>query len=127
VTATPSPAPTVTVTQTPAPAPTVTVTVPGPTVTATPTGLTLDTTALPDGKADVNYSAKLSASGGALPYQWQVNSGFLPLGLRLDRQTGVVSGKPLLPCTYQVTIIVSDSSVPARESLTEQYTIKVAR
>jgi hypothetical protein len=96
-------------------------------VTATPTGLALDTKALPDGKADVNYSAKLPASGGTLPYQWQVNRGFLPPGLRLDRQTGVLSGKPLLPGTYQVTIIVTDSSVPARESLTEQYTITIAR
>ena len=127
VTATPAPAPTVTVTQTPAPAPTVTVTVPGPTVTATPTGLALDTTALPEGTVDRNYSAELSASGGTLPYQWRVNRGLLPPGLRLDRQTGVLSGRPLRPGTYQVTIIVTDSSVPARESLTEQYTIKIAR
>ena len=121
----PGPTVTATVTATPAPAPTVTV--PGPTVTATPTGLALHTSALPDGKTDVNYSAKLSASGGTLPYQWQVNRGYLPPGLRLDRQTGVLSGKPQRPGTYQVTIIVTDSSVPARESLTEQYTIKIAR
>ena len=127
MTATPAPAPTVTVTQTPAPAPTVTVTVPGPTVTATPTGLALDTTTLPNGTAGVRYSATLSASGGTLPYQWQVTRGFLPLGLSLDRQTGVLSGRPLLPGTYQVTITVTDFSVPARESLSEQYTIKIAR
>jgi Putative Ig domain len=127
VTATPAPAPTVTVTQTPAPAPTVTVTVPGPTVTATPTGLALDTTALPNGTVGVRYSATLSVSGGTLPYQWQVTRGFLPLGLSIDRQTGVLSGRPLLPGTYQVTITVTDSSVPARESLSERYTIKIAR
>ncbi len=56
-----------------------------------------------------------------------MNRGFLPPGLRLDRQTGVLSGKPLRPGTYQVTIIVTDSSVPARERLTRQYTIKIAR
>ena len=127
VTATPAPAPTVTVTQTPAPAPTVTVTVPGPTVTVTPTRLALKTIALPAGKAGVNYSANLSASGGTLPYQWRVNGGSLPQGLRLDEQTGVLSGRPLRPGTYQVTILVTDSSVPARESVTARYTIKIAR
>jgi len=110
---------------TPAPAPTVTVT-----VTATPTvapGFTLNTKALPAGDIRVPYSATLTASGGTGPYTWQVIDGYLPSGLRLDRQTGVLSGRPKEPGTYRVTIVVTDSSAPAKESLSEQYTIKITR
>jgi hypothetical protein len=122
VTATPAPAPTVTVTQTPAPAPTVTVT-----VTPAATGLALNTTALPSGTAGVPYSAALSASGGTPPYTWRAARMCLPPGLRLDPLTGVLSGRPELPGTYHVTITVTDSAAPARESLSEQYTIEIAR
>jgi hypothetical protein len=118
-----APGPTVTVTQTPAPAPTVTVT-----ATPTPTpGLTLNTTSLPSGDAGASYLATLSASGGTQPYTWQVTHGSLPSGLRLNGGTGVLSGRPWTPGTYHVTITATDSTVPARESLSEQYTIKITR
>jgi hypothetical protein len=120
VTETPAPAPTVTVTETPAPAPTVTVTV-------TPPVMTLLTTSLPTGKVGVPYSTTLQASGGTTPYLWLVTGGFLPPGLRLDPKTGVLSGRPLKPCSFKVGITVTDSSGPARESLTEQYTITITR
>lgn len=120
--ATPAPAPTVTetVTATPSPAPTVT-------VTATPAGLALLTTALPAGKVGVPYSGQLSASGGTPPYTWLVTGGFLPPGLRLDRTTGLLSGGPWLPGSYPVEITVTDSAAPARASLSERYTITIAR
>jgi len=120
VTATPAPAPTVTVTATPSPAPTVTVTV-------TPPVMTLLTTALPAGRVGVPYLATLSATGGTTPYTWLVTDGALPPGLRLDGRTGVISGRPLRACSSRVTISVTDSSRPARESLSEQYTIAIAR
>jgi len=132
VTATPAPAPTVTVTATPAPAPTVTVTAtpsPAPTVTVTvtPPVMTLLTTALPAGRTGAPYLATLSATGGTTPYTWLVTDGALPPGLRLDGRTGVISGRPLRACSSRVTISVTDSSRPARESLSEQYTIAIAR
>jgi len=120
VTATPAPAPTVTVTATPAPAPTVT-------VTATAPGLALLTTALPAGKAGASYSATLSASGGTPPYTWRVSHGDLPPGLRLNQETGLISGRPTRPGKYEFTITVTDSAAPARESLSEQYAITIAR
>jgi hypothetical protein len=85
------------------------------------------TTALPAGKAGVPYSATLSASGGTTPYTWLVTGGDLPFGLRLDPRTGVISGRPLRTCSFRLTISVTDSSGPARESLSEQYTITIAR
>jgi hypothetical protein len=115
-----TPAPTVTVTETPAPAPTVTVTV-------TPPVMTLLTTSLPAGKVGVPYSATLAASGGTTPYTWRVTGGDLPPGLRLDPKTGVLSGRPLRTCSFRVTITVTDSAKPARESLSEQYTITITR
>jgi len=125
VTQTPAPAPTVTVTATPIPAPTVTVT-----VTATPTtppGLTLLTMTLPNGTARVGYTAQLSASGGTPPYQWNVTGGALPAGLVLDQKTGLLHGRPVAPGTYRVDITVTDSAAPARASLTERYTITIAK
>jgi hypothetical protein len=134
VTQTPAPGPTVTVTATPAPAPTVTQTVtatpaPAPTVTVTATapGFTLLTTTLPDGTAGAAYSAQLSASGGTPPYTWRASDDDLPPGLRLNRTTGLISGRPTRPGKYEVEITVTDSASPARESLSEHYTITIAR
>jgi hypothetical protein len=50
-----------------------------------------------------------------------------PGGLRLDGKTGVISGKPLARGTFKITISVTDSAAPARESLTEQYSITIAK
>jgi Putative Ig domain len=91
-----------------------------------PAGLALATTALPAGKAGTWYSATLAATGGTRPYSWHVSCA-LPPGLRLDQRTGVISGRPLVAGTRKVTISVTDSATPARETLTEQYTITIAR
>ena len=132
VTETPGPAPTETVTATPAPTVTQTVTAtpaPAPTVTVTATtpGFALLTTALPNGTARAPYSATLLVSGGTPPYTWRVCNGDLPPGLRLNAATGVISGRPTRPGKYQFTITVTDSAAPARESLSERFTIAVAR
>jgi hypothetical protein len=92
-----------------------------------PAGLALATTALPAGTVGTWYSATLSATGGTTPYTWRVTGCALPPGLRLDKSTGVISGRPLVHGTRNVTITVTDSAAPARESLTEQYTITIAR
>ncbi|HEY6786565.1 MAG TPA: Ig domain-containing protein [Trebonia sp.] len=92
-----------------------------------PVGLTLATTALPAGTVGTLYSATLSATGGTQPYTWHVTGGALPPGLRLDKSTGVISGRPLVHGTRKVTITVTDSATPARESLTELYTITIAK
>ncbi len=92
-----------------------------------PAGMTLGTTSLPAGKAGVPYSAALSATGGTQPYTWLADDRALPDGLRLNGKTGVISGKPREHGTFQVTISVTDSAAPARESLTERYSITIAR
>jgi hypothetical protein len=90
-------------------------------------GMTLVTTSLPAGKAGVPYTATLTATGGTAPYTWQVTGGSLPRGLRLDPRTGVISGRTRDRGTRKVTLTVTDSAAPARESLTEQYTLTITR
>jgi hypothetical protein len=64
-------------------------------VTAPPaSGPTIGATVLSPGTVGINYSAHLSASGGQPPYQWSLVSGGLPLGIKLDPSSGVLSGIP---------------------------------
>jgi hypothetical protein len=42
------------------------------------------------------------------PYTWSVYSGSLPTGLSLNSSTGVISGTPTTPNTYNFTIQVTD-------------------
>lgn len=93
----------------------------------TPAGMTLATTALPAGTAGTAYTATLSATGGTTPYTWSVTAGSLPQGLRLNKATGVISGKPKHAGTAKFTITVTDSGTPVRESLSAQFTITIAK
>ena len=54
----------------------------------------------------------LGAKGGLPPYSWQLISGKLPLGLKLDPAAGTIAGAPQDPGVYHVTVGVQDSSVP---------------
>jgi uncharacterized repeat protein (TIGR03803 family) len=74
--------------------------------------LSITTASLPSGKVDVSYSATLTATGGLPPYTWGIISGNLPTGLTLNAGTGVISGKPKTPGTFNFTVQVSDSQSP---------------
>lgn len=56
--------------------------------------LTLLTEELPDGFVGRPYEEKLEARGGDPPYSWNIVSGHLPDGLKLDKKTGLISGTP---------------------------------
>jgi hypothetical protein len=76
----------------------------------------ISTTSLPNGSAQVAYSATLQATGGRTPYSWSIISGTLPAGLSLAAATGVISGTPtitesvLVTLTVQVTDSVSQTA-----------------
>lgn len=55
---------------------------------------------------------ELHAKGGLPPYSWQLISGKLPLGLKLDPAAGTIAGAPQDPGVYHVTVGVQDSDVP---------------
>ncbi len=81
-------------------------------------GFTLATSALPDAYLGGEYAAPLAASGGTAPYTWVLASGALPSGVRLGAE-GRLSGTPVAPGTFTVTLSVHDASgLSARRDLT---------
>jgi hypothetical protein len=82
------------------------------------------TSTLPNGVAGSAYPpTTLQAFGGTLPYAWSQMGG-LPPGLSLHPTTGVISGTPTTSGIYNFTIVVADSSVPAR-SAARAFTITI--
>jgi len=65
-------------------------------VSYTMTGLYITTNSLLPGAVNAQYSAPLAAEGGNPPYTWKLAKGSakLPKGLKLNKQTGVISGTP---------------------------------
>ena len=57
----------------------------------TTVGLTVTTPTLPSAQVSLEYSATLTAAGGAGPYRWAVTAGSLPQGLALS-SAGLLSG-----------------------------------
>src|SRR6476619_4890559 len=74
----------------------------------TPSGLAITTTSLPEGEINQPYSASLSGSGGALPYNWSV-SPTLPANLSLDPATGAITGTATTAATTTHTFTLRDS------------------
>jgi large repetitive protein len=69
-----------------------------------------------------SYRATVRASGSVQPVRFAVRSGHLPIGVRLNTTTGVLSGKPHKPGVYRVTIEVRDS---LRRTATRIYGLTV--
>ncbi len=62
----------------------------------------ITTTSLADGTVNTVYSATLEASGN--PTSWEITDGFLPDGLTLAKNTGVISGNPTTSGTSTFTV-----------------------
>jgi photosystem II stability/assembly factor-like uncharacterized protein len=80
-----------------------------------PEDLRIETYALPPGYLDEPFRAALVASGGRLPYAWSLDAGSLPPGLTLDAH-GLVAGQPASVGDYDLTVAVTDGSLPAQVS-----------
>jgi hypothetical protein len=85
--------------------------------------LTIKTAALKTATATVPYDAQLSATGGAAPYSYSIESGSLPAGVTIS-ESGEISGTPTRAGTDTFTVRVTDSSQPAM-SATTTYTLPV--
>lgn len=68
------------------------------------------TNSLPDGSQGVAYSTNLAASGGKIPYIWNVTG--LPSGL-VTSQSGAISGIPTVSGNFTANVNVMDSSNPS--------------
>jgi hypothetical protein len=78
------------------------------------------------GRAQVGkrYRLALAPSGGVGDTSWVLAVGSLPSGLKLNTDTGVVSGKPRVSGRFRFTVVVTDS-LEAKAAMT--YTLKVRR
>ena len=70
--------------------------------------VTITTDALPDGKVGEAYSQTLAADGTA-PITWSISGGALPDGLKLDENTGGISGEPTAEGTATFTVKAENS------------------
>ena len=71
--------------------------------------ITITTTSpLPDGTTGTPYFETIMVSGGAAPLTFSVTNGMLPPGLILSPSTGVISGIPIAPGTYDFVVTVTD-------------------
>jgi len=86
--------------------------------------LRIITTSLPPGVVMTRYSATLAAVGGNPPYRWSKSSGRLPGGLRLNRFTGVISGRPNKTDsgTYSFSMKVVDKKIKVKHHPATQNT-----
>lgn len=66
--------------------------------------------ALAGATAGDSYSATIGVTGGLGPYGFSIDSGSLPAGMVLNPLTGVVSGLPLTPGSYDFTVRVTDAN-----------------
>jgi len=93
------------------------------TIIINPSGLTVACTAPASGTVGTSYSAApCTTSGGATPYTWSW-SGTIPPGLSINSSSGAVSGTPTTAGSYPVTVTVTDSSTPTRQTASQQFTI----
>lgn len=66
---------------------------------------------LVDGTNGAAYSDQMYASGVyTAPLTWGISAGALPTGLTISSSTGVVSGTPSAPGTYNFTVRATDST-----------------
>src|SRR5207249_2908547 len=56
--------------------------------------VTVSPASLPNGVTNVAYNAAVSGSGGTGALTFSVSSGVLPTGLKLDKDTGAITGTP---------------------------------
>ncbi len=79
-------------------------------VAAIDAGPTISTTTLMAGTVGSAYSETLSATGGQAPYQWSVSSGTLPQGIRLNSDSGVLSGTPTVAGVFSFLAGLKDKA-----------------
>src|SRR5205807_9264426 len=72
--------------------------------------LQITTSTLPSATVSQAYSTSLAAIGGAQPYTWAVAGLPSDAGLTLNPVTGMISGVPRKPGTYDLAVKVADQA-----------------
>ena len=66
--------------------------------------------ALPPARKGARYARPVTTRGGVLPFSWSVSAGTLPPGIRLERNTGKLSGRTKAVGRFRFTMTVKDGS-----------------
>ena len=88
--------------------------------------LSVTTTSLPGAKESTPYQSTLAATGAWGSYTWSVSSGSLPAGLKLDAQTGVISGTAPGSGTSTFTVKVTGTGGSPVPTATQSLSLTVA-
>jgi hypothetical protein len=94
-------------------------------VSAPPATLQISTASLPNGQVGNAYAISLVATGGTPPYHWSVLTGLLPTGLSLNAASGVISGQPIAPGSFNLVIGVQDAAA-SKASAQSSMSIQIA-
>jgi hypothetical protein len=95
-------------------------------VTPTTYPVSILTTALPKAKAGTAYSGAVMAIGGKPGYTFKLLSGSsLPSGLKLDDETGVISGTTKKYGTFSFKIDATDSTTPTARTGEGTVTLEI--
>jgi hypothetical protein len=70
----------------------------------------IKTTSLPLAVADSGYTTNLSATGGQLPYRWDVVSGALPAGIQFNSSDGKLTGTAHTLGRFPFTAKITDNA-----------------
>jgi hypothetical protein len=75
------------------------------------------TTSLPSATYGSEYYDFVEASGGGMPFTWNISSGAMPDGMHLDAESGQISGAPMFTgnYTFTVRVVAADSSVDTQQ------------
>lgn len=94
------------------------------TFTIAPPGPGLTPLSLPNGAVNSAYAGmQLPVTGGTPPYTFQLNPGSsMPVGLTLNAANGNITGTPLFPGVYSLSVGVTDS---ANNSANQSYTLVI--
>jgi Putative Ig domain len=84
--------------------------------------LAFATARLAPARVGQSYRATVRARGSVRPVSFAALSGRLPIGVRLNTKTGLLSGKPRNPGTYRITIEVQDG---LRRTAKQTYVLTV--
>jgi hypothetical protein len=78
-------------------------------ISVTCAGVSVGPATLPGGIVGTPYSQSVVASGGSAPYLYTVATGALPTNLSLDGASGLISGTPTTPGTFNFSVMAADS------------------
>ena len=96
--------------------------------TLTVVAIQITTTSLPTATLNTSYSGQLVEVGGKAPVKW-TTSVKLPKGLKLNKATGAITGKPGkkdATGSFPITFTVTDKSKPTKNTASVTLTLTVS-